>query len=99
MYLTRIARYGMAEAQLLYGQILLDGRGVRHDPFAGRRPALIRVRTFRYRFATRAERRAAEERYEGTRGGEPPASTVCNSSAQRLPHGLNLFAAKPSRHA
>ncbi len=33
-------------------------RLLRHDPFAGRRPALIRVRTFRYRFATRAERRA-----------------------------------------
>jgi predicted small integral membrane protein len=33
-------------------------RLLRHDPFAGRRPALIRVRTFQYRFATRAERRA-----------------------------------------
>ena len=33
-------------------------RLLRHDPFAGRLPALIRVRTFRYRFATRAERRA-----------------------------------------
>lgn len=33
-------------------------RLLRHDPFDGRRPALLRVRTFRYRFATRAERRA-----------------------------------------
>ncbi|QCU78548.1 lipase maturation factor family protein [Citricoccus sp. SGAir0253] len=33
-------------------------RLLRHDPFAGRPPALIRVRTFRYRYATRAERRA-----------------------------------------
>jgi predicted small integral membrane protein len=33
-------------------------RLLRHDPFAGRLPALIRVRTFRYRFADRAEHRA-----------------------------------------
>jgi hypothetical protein len=30
---------------------------LRHDPMDGRPPALIRVRAFRYRFATRAERR------------------------------------------
>ena len=40
----------------------------------------------------------ANGRY-ATRGGAPPSSTTFNSSAQRLPHGLNLFAAKPSRHA
>ena len=36
---------------------------------------------------------------QAERGGSPPASTCCNSSAQRLPHGLNLFARAPSRHA
>lgn len=33
-------------------------RLLRRDPFEGRPPRFIRVRTFRYRFATRAERRA-----------------------------------------
>ena len=35
---------------------------------------------------------AAVRRYF-TRGGSPPASTIANTSAQRFPHGLNLFAA------
>jgi hypothetical protein len=33
-------------------------RLLRHDPFEGRRPAFVRARLFRYRFTTRAERRA-----------------------------------------
>ena len=34
-------------------------RLLRHDPFAGRRPAHVRVRAYHYRFTTRAERRAS----------------------------------------
>ncbi|WP_349814936.1 lipase maturation factor family protein [Curtobacterium sp. MCJR17_043] len=33
-------------------------RLLRHDPFDGQRPRWVRARVFRYRFATRAERRA-----------------------------------------
>ncbi|MCU1407611.1 MAG: lipase maturation factor family protein, partial [Glaciihabitans sp.] len=43
---------------------IMDGdpairRLIRVDPFDGRPPRLLRVRMFRYRFATRAERRAS----------------------------------------
>ena len=34
----------------------------------------------------------------GGRYGSPPSSTVFNTSAHFFPHGLNLFAANPSRH-
>jgi len=34
-------------------------RLLRHDPFDGRAPTAVRVRRFRYRFTTRAERRAS----------------------------------------
>jgi hypothetical protein len=32
------------------------------------------------------------EQKRGNAYGEPPASTVLSTSAQRFPHGLNLFA-------
>ena len=35
-WIDAAARYGMVEGQLLYGQILLDGRGVRQDQVAAR---------------------------------------------------------------
>ena len=54
--LTGVVRWSVGGPELAADPATL--RLLRHDPFAGRRPALIRVRTFRYRFATRAERRA-----------------------------------------
>ena len=40
-----------------------------------------------------------EARDQASRDGPPPCSTSASISAQRFPHGLNLFAANPSRHA
>jgi len=43
--------------------------------------------------------RPKAERVQDERGGDPPASTCCSIPEQRFPHGLNLFACAPSRHA
>ena len=46
-------------------------RLLRDDPFGGHRPAAIRVRTYRYRFATRAEHRATGTRWMRELEDEP----------------------------
>ncbi len=38
-------------------------RMLRHEPFHGERPRLVRVLSYRYRFATRAEKRATGQRW------------------------------------
>ena len=44
-------------------------------------------------------RRAGRCKERSQREGEPPPSTSASMAAHRFPHGLNLPAATPSRHA
>src|SRR5690606_16879840 len=44
-------------------------RLLRHDPFGGHPPRWVRARTYRYRYTTRAERRAAGQWWVRTETG------------------------------
>jgi hypothetical protein len=55
----------------------------------GESPAIEALGCLVLRRGARAERR---QQKRGNAYGEPPASTVLSTSAQRFPHGLNLFA-------
>ena len=51
------------------------------------------------RLLSRERERPNQQRTpDQVRDGTPPSSTVLSTSAQRLPHGLNLFAANPRFH-
>ena len=64
-------------------------------------PAAVQPERSLLRGRAEATGRDQQERddYCVERDGAPPSSTCFNISAQRFPHGLNLFAATPSRQA